>query len=97
MRRQSTTEEILIARGFRRESTTEDMQRCRNFRRQTEVCNCYLDTYLLFSSAELHISEQNDLAEPSGARGEAHGEHPQSANIPSWQHSPSRDKLPLFL
>ena len=48
MRRQSTTEEILIARGFRRESTTEDMQRCRNFRRQTEVCNCYLDTYLLF-------------------------------------------------
>ena len=37
MRRQSTTEEILIARGFRRESTTEDMQRCRNFRRQTEV------------------------------------------------------------
>ena len=48
MRRQSTTEEILIARGFRRESTTEDMQRCRNFRRQTEVCNCYLDTDLLF-------------------------------------------------
>ena len=46
MRRQSTTEEILIARGFRRESTTEDMQRCRNFRRQTEVCNCY--TYLSF-------------------------------------------------
>ena len=56
----------------------------------------YFDIFL-FSSAELHISEQNDLAEPSGARGEAHGEHPQSANIPSWQHSPSRDKLPLFL
>ena len=34
VRRQSTTtEEILIARGFRRESTTEDMMRCRNFRR----------------------------------------------------------------
>ena len=37
---------------------------------------------LLFSSAELHISEQNDIAEP---RGEAHGEHPQLANTPSWQ------------
>lgn len=35
MRRQSTTEEILIARGFRRESRTEDMMRCRNFRRQS--------------------------------------------------------------
>ena len=32
MRRQSTTEEILIARGFRRESTTEDIMRCRNVR-----------------------------------------------------------------
>ena len=31
-RRQSTTEEILIARGFRRQSTTEEMIRCRNFR-----------------------------------------------------------------
>ncbi len=37
MRRQSTTEEILIARGFRRESTTEDIMRCRNFRRQSQV------------------------------------------------------------
>ncbi|XP_047363015.1 uncharacterized protein LOC124954315 isoform X7 [Vespa velutina] len=36
MRRQSTTtEEILIARGFRRQSTTEEMIRCRNFRRQS--------------------------------------------------------------
>lgn len=35
IRRQSTTEEILIARGFRRESTTEDIMRCRNFRRQS--------------------------------------------------------------
>lgn len=34
-RRQSTTEEILIARGFRRQSTTEEMIRCRNFRRQS--------------------------------------------------------------
>lgn len=35
-RRQSTTtEEILIARGFRRQSTTEEMMRCRNFRRQS--------------------------------------------------------------
>ncbi|CAG7825150.1 unnamed protein product, partial [Allacma fusca] len=32
-RRQSTTEEILIARGFRRQSTTEEMMRCRNFRK----------------------------------------------------------------
>ena len=32
IRRQSTTEEILIARGFRRQSTTEEMIRCRNFR-----------------------------------------------------------------
>lgn len=32
LRRQSTTEEILIARGFRRQSTTEEMIRCRNFR-----------------------------------------------------------------
>ncbi|XP_037080824.1 uncharacterized protein LOC119101580 [Pollicipes pollicipes] len=36
-RRQSTTEEILIAKGFRRQSTTEDMVRCRNFRRQSTV------------------------------------------------------------
>nr|CAH7753983.1 unnamed protein product [Callosobruchus chinensis] len=35
VRRQSTTEEILIARGFRRQSTTEEMIRCRNFRRQS--------------------------------------------------------------
>lgn len=35
MRRQSTTEEILISRGFRRQSTTEEMIRCRNFRRQS--------------------------------------------------------------
>lgn len=35
IRRQSTTEEILIARGFRRTSTTEEMIRCRNFRRQS--------------------------------------------------------------
>ncbi|XP_055380514.1 serine/arginine repetitive matrix protein 2-like isoform X2 [Condylostylus longicornis] len=42
VRRQSTTEEILIARGFRRQSTTEEMIRCRNFRRQSsqsdDVC-----------------------------------------------------------
>lgn len=35
IRRQSTTEEILISRGFRRQSTTEEMIRCRNFRRQS--------------------------------------------------------------
>lgn len=35
IRRQSTTEEILIARGFRRQSTTEERIRCRNFRRQS--------------------------------------------------------------
>lgn len=34
-RQSSTTEEILIARGFRRQSTTEEMIRCRNFRRQS--------------------------------------------------------------
>ena len=38
-----------------------------------------LQKCILFSSAELHISEQNDLAEP---RGEAHGEHP-----PVGEHS----------
>ena len=37
LRRQSTTDEILIARGFRRESTTEDLMRCRNFRRQSST------------------------------------------------------------
>ncbi|XP_066245505.1 uncharacterized protein rsh isoform X4 [Euwallacea similis] len=45
IRRQSTTEEILIARGFRRQSTTEEMIRCRNFRRQSsqsaEECQRY--------------------------------------------------------
>lgn len=35
LRRQSTTEEILLARGFRRQSTTEDIMRARNFRRQS--------------------------------------------------------------
>ncbi|XP_076752653.1 rap GTPase activating protein radish isoform X1 [Xylocopa sonorina] len=34
-RRQSTTTEIFIARGFRRQSTTEEIKRCRNFRRQS--------------------------------------------------------------
>ncbi|BET01264.1 Hypothetical protein NTJ_14080 [Nesidiocoris tenuis] len=45
IRRQSTTEEILIARGFRRQSTTEEMIRCRNFRRQSsqsDDCTRYL-------------------------------------------------------
>ncbi|XP_043201760.1 uncharacterized protein LOC122370333 [Amphibalanus amphitrite] len=37
VRRQSTTEEILIAKGFRRQSTTEDIIRCRNFRRQSTL------------------------------------------------------------
>nr|XP_012143628.1 PREDICTED: nuclear pore complex protein DDB_G0274915-like [Megachile rotundata] len=35
IRRQSTTDEIFIARGFRRQSTAEEMIRCRNFRRQS--------------------------------------------------------------
>jgi hypothetical protein len=39
LRRQSTTDEILIARGFRRESTTEDLMRCRNFRRQSSTAD----------------------------------------------------------
>ena len=50
MRRQSTTEEILIARGFRRESTTEDIMRCRNFRRQNEV-----KFYKIYISSKLTI------------------------------------------
>ncbi|KAG5897569.1 hypothetical protein JTB14_007281 [Gonioctena quinquepunctata] len=41
IRRQSTTEEILIARGFRRQSTTEEMIRCRNFRRQSSQSDDY--------------------------------------------------------
>ncbi|CAH1711684.1 unnamed protein product [Aphis gossypii] len=42
IRRQSTTEEILIARGFRRQSTTEEMIRCRNFRRlSSQSDECY--------------------------------------------------------
>ncbi|KAL7032949.1 hypothetical protein ACKWTF_007435 [Chironomus riparius] len=44
-RQSSTTEEILIARGFRRQSTTEEMIRCRNFRRQSsqsdDTCQRY--------------------------------------------------------
>ena len=39
IRRQSTTDEILIARGFRRESRTEDLERCRNFRRQSSTAD----------------------------------------------------------
>ncbi|XP_076630473.1 rap GTPase activating protein radish isoform X3 [Colletes latitarsis] len=35
VRRQSTTKEIFIARGFRRQGTTEEILRCRNFRRQS--------------------------------------------------------------
>ena len=34
-RRQSTTDEIFIARGFRRQSTIEETIKCRNFRRQS--------------------------------------------------------------
>lgn len=45
-RQSSTTEEILIARGFRRQSTTEEMIRCRNFRRQSsqsdDVCQRFV-------------------------------------------------------
>ncbi len=46
MRRQSTTEEILIARGFRRESTTEDIMRCRNFRRQSQVVTSHFHCHI---------------------------------------------------
>ncbi|XP_076659669.1 rap GTPase activating protein radish [Halictus rubicundus] len=35
VRRQSVTDEIMMARGFRRQSTTEEMIRCRNFRKQS--------------------------------------------------------------
>jgi hypothetical protein len=49
-RQSSTTEEILIARGFRRQSTTEEMIRCRNFRRQSsqsdDVCQRYTIDFL---------------------------------------------------
>lgn len=38
IKRQSTTEEILISRGFRRESTTEELIKGRNFCR-TQVKN----------------------------------------------------------
>ncbi len=44
IRRQSTTDEILIARGFRRESRTEDLERCRNFRRQSSTADLDLTT-----------------------------------------------------
>ncbi|XP_012275503.1 uncharacterized protein LOC105697084 [Orussus abietinus] len=45
IRRQSTTEEILIARGFRRQSTTEEMIRCRNFRRQSSQSDDTVQRY----------------------------------------------------
>ncbi|XP_031776631.1 uncharacterized protein LOC100122885 isoform X2 [Nasonia vitripennis] len=45
IRRQSTTEEILIARGFRRQSTTEEMIRCRNFRRQSSQSDDQVQRY----------------------------------------------------
>ncbi|XP_043283597.1 uncharacterized protein rsh isoform X3 [Venturia canescens] len=45
IRRQSTTEEILIARGFRRQSTTEEMMRCRNFRRQSSQSDDTVQRY----------------------------------------------------
>ncbi|XP_054013648.1 uncharacterized protein LOC128895244 isoform X1 [Hylaeus anthracinus] len=45
IRRQSTTEEIFIARGFRRQSTTEEMIRCRNFRRQSSQSDEVVQRY----------------------------------------------------
>lgn len=49
-RQSSTTEEILIARGFRRQSTTEEMIRCRNFRRQSsqsdDVCQRFVACFI---------------------------------------------------
>ncbi|KAG7197084.1 hypothetical protein KM043_015669 [Ampulex compressa] len=45
IRRQSTTEEILIARGFRRQGTTEEMIRCRNFRRQSSQSDDTVQRY----------------------------------------------------
>ncbi|XP_034941972.1 uncharacterized protein rsh [Chelonus insularis] len=45
IRRQSTTEEIFIARGFRRQSTTEEMIRCRNFRRQSSQSDDTVQRY----------------------------------------------------
>ncbi|XP_044580473.1 uncharacterized protein LOC123262373 isoform X1 [Cotesia glomerata] len=45
IRRQSTTEEILMSRGFRRQSTTEEMIRCRNFRRQSSQSDDTVQRY----------------------------------------------------
>ncbi|XP_050477240.1 uncharacterized protein LOC126867115 isoform X4 [Bombus huntii] len=44
-RRQSTTDEIFIARGFRRQSTTEETIRCRNFRRQSSQSEKMVQRY----------------------------------------------------
>lgn len=55
-RQSSTTEEILIARGFRRQSTTEEMIRCRNFRRQSSQSDDTCQRYY-----KLAISHKDDV------------------------------------
>ena len=50
IKRQSTTEEILISRGFRRESTTEEFLKGRNFNRmqvQIKVTNSSIEKCFL--------------------------------------------------
>lgn len=49
-RQSSTTEEILIARGFRRQSTTEEMIRCRNFRRQSSQSDDVCQRFVYFEA-----------------------------------------------
>ncbi|KAK1126658.1 hypothetical protein K0M31_004284 [Melipona bicolor] len=44
-RRQSTTDEIFIARGFRRQSTIEETIKCRNFRRQSSQSEKLVQRY----------------------------------------------------
>ena len=46
---------------------------------------------LLFSSAELHISEQNDIAERSGGREARH-----IVDTPCWQHSQNTIAFPPY-
>lgn len=61
IRRQSTTEEILISRGFRRQSTTEEMIRCRNFRRQSSQSD---DTCRYVWNLKKHIKQIYPIQKP---------------------------------
>lgn len=75
IRRQSTTEEILIARGFRRQSTTEEMIRCRNFRRQSSQSDDTVRFSIFYDQLSYHSRKFTPGTKVQGSEGQFSSNH----------------------